>query len=262
VLAHAIGPDLHTPDYTYLKGDITRAYSDKVKEVKRSFVFLNLKDKNIPAALIVFDKVVSSRPDFRKFWLLHSIEAPVINGSEVTVIATGNGNDGKLINTTLLPEPNDREINPVGGPGKECWVFGTNYPSGPKYTRPNTYERAAWRIEVSPKKAAEENYFLNVMQVMDGNAQKVDVKKIDARKVVGVSISDRLVFFSRNAKVLDSTFAFSVRRKGDYKILLTDLTAGNWHVIRNGKEVRAVSVNETDGVLYFEGVQGDYTIRK
>ena len=36
VLAHSFGPDLDVPEYSYLKGDITSAYSDKVKDVRRS----------------------------------------------------------------------------------------------------------------------------------------------------------------------------------------------------------------------------------
>ena len=33
-LAHGFGPDACKPDYSYLKGDITQAYTDKVKEAK------------------------------------------------------------------------------------------------------------------------------------------------------------------------------------------------------------------------------------
>jgi heparin/heparan-sulfate lyase len=61
ILAHGLGPDAMVPDYTYLKSDITRAYSRKVKSVKPSFCFLNLGDTSVPAALIVYDKVVSSK---------------------------------------------------------------------------------------------------------------------------------------------------------------------------------------------------------
>ena len=62
VLAHGFGSDAQAPDYSYLKGDITRAYTRKVKEAKRSFVFLNLKSETVPAALIVYssDKRLSS----------------------------------------------------------------------------------------------------------------------------------------------------------------------------------------------------------
>ena len=115
-LAHDFGPDRNVPEYSYLKGDITDAYSDKVREVKRSFVFINLNDTadssaRIPATLIVFDKVVSSDPGFRKYWLLHSIEEPVIENNTFTVDRTLNGDSGRLHDTVLLPEPGNAEIS-------------------------------------------------------------------------------------------------------------------------------------------------------
>ena len=130
-LAHGFGPDACKPDYSYLKGDITQAYTDKVKEANRSFVFLNLHAAEVPAALIVFDKVVSSDPTFKKFWLLHSIEEPTIEGNRFIVRRTKNGDTGMLQNHVLLPEAGNAQIEKVGGKGKEFWVFGTNYPNQP-----------------------------------------------------------------------------------------------------------------------------------
>lgn len=75
-LAHGFGPDACKPDYSYLKGDITQAYTDKVKEAKRSFVFLNLHSTEVPGALIVFDKVVSSDPQFKKFRCCTASKSP------------------------------------------------------------------------------------------------------------------------------------------------------------------------------------------
>src|SRR5699024_32455 len=68
VLAHAIGSNKVEPDYSYLKGDLTEAYSDKVRKYARSFVFLNLKNTDHPAVLIVLDRVVVSDPNFKKYW--------------------------------------------------------------------------------------------------------------------------------------------------------------------------------------------------
>jgi len=264
VLANGFGPDSQAPDYSYLKGDITEAYSSKVKEVKRTFTFLNLKNNNMPAAFIVFDKLVSSSPSFKKFWLLHSIEEPVIKGNEVTISRTTNGDNGKMLITTLIPGMENTVLTPVGGPGKEFWVFGTNYGSEPTYKRENSYERAAWRIELSPKVQASEDYFLNVIQVMDNdNDQKLNVKRIDGDKVVGVQISDRVVIFSKSSEVMDGPFTFSINDNGTYKILLTDLLPGTWQVLKDNKVViPSISVRSDDGILYFEGTKGKYALKK
>jgi len=103
VLAHGVGPDPHTPDYTLLQGDITEAYSKKVRHVTRSFVFLNLRDEQVPAALIVFDRVVSADPAFRKYWLLHTLEEPRIDSTSAVVDCTEHGGSGRLTLDVLLP---------------------------------------------------------------------------------------------------------------------------------------------------------------
>ena len=259
VLAHGFGPGPAEPDFTYLKGDITAAYSAKVKEVKRSFVFLNMKNSNVPAVLIVFDKVVASNPDFKKYWLLHSIEEPRISGNEIIITRTEHGERGKLINTTLLPEPDNTEFTTVGGPGKEFWVAGRNFPLEPKPDC-DSHERGAWRVELCPKSAEEEDCFLNVMQVMDRETGTPhEVERIDCEKVVGLQIADRAVLFSRDSTVLDGVVDFSVSGSEPLNILVTDLAAGTWQVFRNGTmEIPATEVSESDGVLVFSGKPGNY----
>ncbi|MCG8306898.1 MAG: heparinase II/III family protein [Cytophagales bacterium] len=260
-LKHGFGPDPMEPDYSYLKGDITEAYSGKVSEVKRSFTFLNMKNDTIPAAFIVFDKVVSSDSSFKKYWLLHSIEEPRVEENEITIARTQNGDSGKLINTSLLPKPDNSIVRPIGGPGKEFWVFGKN-----EYTEPVrkdvANERGAWRVEISPKAEATTDYFLNVMQVMDnGIMGKLSVRQMEGDKVIGVKLQDRITFFSKDMSTLDRSFSFSIADNGTYKLLLTDLAPGTWQIKKNGKVFQsAIDVKGDDGTIYFEGDEGDYQL--
>jgi len=96
VTAHGFGPDPQTPDFTLLQGDITAAYGPKARQVTRSFVFFNLRNKQTPAALVAFDRVVSANPAFRKFWLLHALEEPKIDGASAIVDCTQHGATGRL----------------------------------------------------------------------------------------------------------------------------------------------------------------------
>jgi heparin/heparan-sulfate lyase len=262
VLATSVGPDKQIPEYSYLKGDITEAYSAKVKEMKRSFLFLNLKNKEIPAALIVFDKVVSSNASFKKFWLLHSIEEPAIHENRITIKRTNNGDTGMLVNTVLLPEANNADIVPVGGPGKEFWVFGTNYPQEPTNGKDEANERGAWRVEVSPRTAKTEDYYLNVMQVAGNDQQQLhEVKMIQGDKVVGAQIADRISMFSKSATLISDSFTFNVTTEGRYKYVLTDLDSGKWELKRNGEEyVDTFTVELNQGLVNFEGLAGEYQL--
>lgn len=260
VLASGFGTDSLAPDYSYLKGDITQAYSSKVKEVKRSFIFLNLKATQIPAVLIVFDKVVASKPEFKKYWLLHSIEEPSITGNTITIRRTLNGDSGKLVNTVLLPEISNAGIVPVGGPGKEFWVFGTNYPNEPADGKDEANERGAWRVEISPKKAAAEDYYLNVMQMMANNQNNMyEVKYLDGDKVIGVQIADRITTFSKNSLPVKSSFSVQASGTGTFKFVLTDLTPGTWEVTKDSLPYLSdLTVKAKDGILAFEGTEGTY----
>ena len=261
ILANGFGPDKKTPDYSYLKGDITEAYSDKVKEVKRSFTFLNLDNKKTPAVFIVFDKIVSSDKSFKKIWLLHSIEAPTINGNTFEIKRTLNGDSGKMITTTLLPSTNDIEINTVGGKGKEFWVFGENYPNEPTKRPDVANERGAWRVEVTPKTEKETDYFLNVIQITDNkNNNQLAITKINADQVIGVQVADRVVIYSKDFTTLKGSFSFEIKGKETYKILVTDLKEGSWKILKNGKQIETINVTSENGTLYFEGKKGHYKI--
>jgi heparin/heparan-sulfate lyase len=259
ILAHGFGPDYEKPEYTYLKGDITEAYSDKVKQVRRSFVFLNFKEQDVPAALIVFDKVISSNKEFKKYWLLHSIEEPEIDGQKITITRTKNGDRGKLVNTTLLPAADNAELKPVGGPGKEFWVFGKNYENNPTRHPDTANERGAWRVELTPKKASEKDHFFNVMQVMDREQKDIlEVEHLRSDSLEAAQIGDRVVAFSETTEVIDNPVNLSISNEGTYKILITDLDPGTWQIRRDGEVfIPAIPVRD-NGILYFEGKQGQY----
>ena len=271
-LAHGYGPDAHAPEYSYLKGDITKAYTSKVEDVRRSFVFLNLEPKGnadlnpegevteVPAVMIVYDHVVSADPAFRKYWLLHSIEEPQTGTQEFTVSRTKDGDSGKLHCSVLLPEA---DVTKVGGPGKEFWVFGENYPNAAT-TRPDPCnERGEWRVEVTPKAAAAEDSFLTVMQVMDNAVSSLPVQRIDGDKVVGAAVCGRVVMFRRDSGQLSESFSFEIPKSAGkkVKVLLTDLAEGAWTINRNGKVFKAdVTVTSEEGCIYFDAAPGQYRV--
>nr|WP_158606769.1 heparin/heparin-sulfate lyase HepB [Paenibacillus ginsengarvi] len=245
VLAHQFGPDTYKPDYSYIKGDITAAYSDKMKRFERSFLFLNFKNAAHPATLIVFDRVVSANADFRKYWLLHSIEEPHIEGGRTIVSRCEDGYNGQLVNDTLLPEPDNRHIAKVGGPGKEYWVFGTNYAND----YPGTKEQGEWRIELSPKSSSELDFFLNVMQVkdIDGPAP-LPTEKLESPALIGTFVGDWIVLFAKSGLRQPGEIELPDippgpgDEKREYSFLVADLEAGSWAV-----EERQADRDGTDG---------------
>jgi len=260
VLGHGFGPDAMQPDYTYLKGDLTRAYSEKIKAFERSFVFLNLKQADHPAALVVFDHVVSSNPAFRKAWLLHGLEEPEISGNRTVFKDSRKGYAGKLTVDTLLPVAADTDISKIGGPDQENWVDGVSYKA---LLRPGgCNEGGGWRIEVSPKTARETDYFLHVLQVGDHkpDMEALPVQSIETDTLAGLCLADRVVIFSKARNRSAAPVSFSFSGSGEYQILVADLQSGIWMVERDGKPVCTATVSIDDGVALFRGEAGAYRL--
>lgn len=261
VLGHGFGPDAKTPEYTYLKGDLAKAYSAKISGYERSFVFLNLGRSDVPAAMVVMDRVASSNPSFRKAWLLHGLEEPAIVGNRTVFKDTRKGYTGKLTTDTLIPAPEDTTITPIGGPGKESWVDGINYEV--RLRPEGVNEGGQWRIEVSPKTARTEDVFLHVLQTGEHtpvDAPALAVRKIETPTHVGAIVADRVVVLSRGRDRIGSAVAFSFTGDGESKILVADLKPGLWRVERDGQPAGEVTVSDASGVAYFGGRSGDYKL--
>jgi hypothetical protein len=263
VLAHAIGPDTLKPGYSYLKGELAEAYPGKTKSFRRSFVFLNLNNKEVPAAMIVFDHVNAIDKNFKKYWLMHCVEEPVIDGNSTKIKTSEKGYNGQLINSTLLPVFDNLIINKIGGKDGEFSVFGKDYPQVLKFEK-NSSDRAAWRIEVSPKEASNADNFLNVMQVMDydgGKHQPLITEKMEAGKLVGAKIADRIVFFSKCGDLISEPIKITIDRPS--KILVTDLVKGNWKITFSSEEKNSSRIIKNEKhLLYFEAGKGTYLLTK
>ena len=262
VLAHSFGPDSLQPDFSYLKGDITEAYSNKVKNFHRSFVFLNFKNTSIPAALVVFDNISTTDQSFKKCWLLHCVEEPTINENQISIERTEKGYSGKMLTTCLLPNKNDLLISSIGGAGKEYEVFGKNFPQTMNNQMISSGDSAVWRTEISPKKPALKNQFLNVMQVMDNNTNIPATNlplKIESAEFIGTKISNQIVLFSKDGNIINQTFQLTLTGDEELKVLITDVKKGNWQIQSKGLKL---VVKNDEQVLYFTAKKGNYTFTK
>ena len=267
MLARAWGPDDMCPRYAYLKGDITAAYSAKMESYQRSFLYLRMDDSHAPMALLVFDRVVSSNPEFKKTWLCHGLSDPIINGNRSiftnTMEIPGEGiycgrNNGKLTIDTLLPD--NPKINAVGGPGGWHTVDGVNYPA--KLPEGQRREGHGWRLEVSPSVPSKEDHFLHVLQVGDADgAEALPVQTIETEHIAGAILAQRVAVFSKH-NGFDKQADFSFTGEGNYEIHVADLQPGQWEICCNGQAVNSICVDEKECIAVFTGTAGSYTLTK
>lgn len=246
------------PPFSYLMGDITDAYSDKVSSYQRGFVFLNLEKENVPAALIVFDRIKAAATDYEKRWLLHSVNTPKVDGQTITITTTNGG--GQLVNRTLLPEKTTAER--IEG----FRVDGQEYNMRPElYT--NSEEQGRWRVEINPGSGQE--ILLNVMQVVDveknrGKELLATPLLMDAaRTMVGVRIDNRAVYFANSALPIRADTTLNID-SGPVELLVTGLASGKWIVtsLPGGAVIRQ-EVAESHGTLYLPATPaGTYVLKR
>ncbi len=214
-------------DYTYTMGDATKAYSSHKLEVfKRYVVYLRDHSYEHPA-VIIYDRVISKNAAFKKTYLLHSIEEPVINNGVVTIEGhsmSDKNNGGRLFNEALLPKNN--VINKVGGVRNSQEFYAADDGTGKPYNYSDEIkdkygqigyeairsessvarEAGEWRVEISPADSRLDDTFLNVMSVTDGDNRytRVHSEYVSTGNLDGVVIKDNdgeettLVLFKRN----------------------------------------------------------------
>lgn len=277
VIDHEFGPDKITPEYTYIRGDITAAYhSSKVDQVSRAMVFMPLDDNDYKAIMVIMDKVISKNASYKKKWLLHTQTEPEIMPGGAVVKSTralDNGDNiynGKLTLQTLLPV--NAEINKIGGDDKQYWVGdqskghqhfltnGVNIMPAAQYN--NGSIEAGWgRIEVSPPTASLEDKFLNVMAVSDANnnAAALNSVLITGTNLIGVKTAGKVIMFADVAQDrIQNNASFVVPGAEDTLcILITGVKAGRWK-ISNERHTWYVEASEDGGTLYFTAGSGTY----
>lgn len=145
-----------TDRYVFVVGDATRSYSPKkLKEFTRAFLFV------MPDCFVIFDRIESTNPDFRKRWLLHSINEPISSGAQFEI---SNDTTRMVLQTTMLGRV---DYLVVGGPGHEFEVEGVNYAPGKSY---DPREAGSWRLELSPHEPRVRDLFLTFAVVTQRNS--------------------------------------------------------------------------------------------
>ncbi|MGE5609937.1 MAG: hypothetical protein ACM359_11835 [Bacillota bacterium] len=162
------------PEYMYVAGDCTKAYAPaKVSLWTRQIVFLR------PHAFVIYDRVISTRPEYEKTWLLHCRNEPRIEG-DTTTIRQGKGT---LTVRTLLPEK--ASVRAIEGYTYRGQTF-----SEAKSALTDVANR--WRIEVAPSASQAEDRFVHVLFT----DQPVPTKLIKEGNRIGAVVGDCEIVFT------------------------------------------------------------------
>jgi len=178
-------------DYVYVAGDATACYQhgalkragqpdlpEKCDLATRQIAFLPANH------FVIFDRVVSTDPGYKKDWLLHTAHEPQIRNKTIRA----DHRKGRMFCTTMLPK--DAVLKPVGGPGREFWAAGKNWDIvRDGLSDENLALMGRWRVEVTPARARKKDVFLHVIQVGDDDlVETSQVELIESGDKYGVRV--------------------------------------------------------------------------
>ncbi len=272
VTAYGFGPDEISPEYSYISGDITNAYTEKAVNADRSMMFMETGIEGAPAVFMVMDKVTSDTADMKKKFLLQCLAEPEISDNAITISRGTLASDnytGEITSQILYPK--NYTINAIGGIGKQWFVDGYNFiPDGfdDATGKGTTRLDFGWgRIEISSDEDNETEYFLNVMYVNDkgkfDSVQKAEL--IENGCFLGGKLLNKITLFNKYEEKINGETSVLIPGNTSeiYDIALTGFNEGDWQIFDdNGGLVEEINVSKESGVLYFSGTPGEYTIKK
>lgn len=223
----------YTPEYTYVRGNASKAYSavklDQNNGFIRHLVFLRNPVFWSQPVSLVFDKVKTTiaKSGLTKRFILHSVNEPEPLGGQLTspghyrvnsnTITIRNG-AGMLFSQTLLPE--NAVISKVGGQDANGdyrflapvddgagGLVDRNFPPNPDPGVSNV-DMGAWRIEISAPSPQQQEYFFNVLSVADNlpGTQPPMVSNLSSNSAAVAELADTQIIAFNKMDDLSATF--------------------------------------------------------
>jgi heparin/heparan-sulfate lyase len=252
VISGAFGPNEQAPLYSYFSVDLTSAFTDKIEKYIRSFTFLNLKNEQIPAVLIILDNMTTSNASFKKYWQINTINSPTINTDNTVTLTNSIREDksiGKVTLKMLRPKTGNRDLEILSGDDSRS-VFGSDPFTAP---RPGMLETNGVRMMYSPINANKNDVFLTVFTMSDLNASELPLSMVELSKTFILTIGDdRVVVLNKTKGLLNELISDIVIQDNSRDLLVIGLKHGTWKITSNdGTVQRDVTVAADKNTAYF-----------
>jgi heparin/heparan-sulfate lyase len=145
-----------------VRGQRDSELPQKCSLATRQLVFL------MPNHFVIFDRVTTTDPGYRKDWLIHTADEPIVDGD----LIRADHREGRMFCRTLLPA--GAKLTQIGGAGKEFQAAGKNWSIKAGNLKPEQLAiMGQWRVEVTPTTANKQDVFLHVIQVGPQDVQSI-----------------------------------------------------------------------------------------
>ncbi len=259
------------PDYAYIAGDLTPAYSKtgKVSSYERRMltVYDTADHENEKLYFFVYDNITTNSASTQKKFLLHVPNDPDVSGNRVTVT---NDQGGRLVLQNVFGGDSitkDGGVvyhpNPTPGEPDVYDPFASrNYlVNGSQIANANTHDDGFWgRVEIKTNTSSANSELLNAMYVCDATDDpELTAQSISSSNVKGTVLGNTAAVFVKTSTPL--SYSFSVPGSGTKWFYVSGVADGNWKIKRNGTTVYE-SKPAQGGLLIFDAQTGTIEIIK
>ena len=192
------------PLFAYAASDATGTYRpEKCVQMIRQFLYV------APDHFVIFDRVVSTKAEYPKKWLLHTSNEPTVTDRTFRA----DQDEGRVF--CRVHYPSDAQLVKIGGPGREFWADGKNWPLSdnwwdrfPRHLPAEQRENqivpetmGRWRVEVHPGAAREQDYFLHLIQAADQSVEEMvdsEMREVEDRIELTFTVGERTYTIALN----------------------------------------------------------------
>ncbi|WP_341834640.1 hypothetical protein WJU16_16805 [Chitinophaga pollutisoli] len=255
VMSGAYGPLAQKPAFSYFKADLTGAYSSKMSQYARGFLFLNLFREDVPAIIILTDDMTTADPSFKKYWQINTLQQPQTTGDTWVLRNALKGLEGNTHVQMLVPAAGARKLEVLAGADANS-TFGNRFEV--KSTKP---EASAYRMMVTPVEARDRDKFLTVFQMAEGDAKPLPLQFREDNGMYQLTVADRVVCMSANAADADAAFTVEVPAGASWQVVLAGLKPGFWNIRQEGGTVHFnTDVVAGNNTVHFTAGAGKYVV--
>ncbi len=225
VIAAGFGPDRMKPLVSHFAVDLKGAYSPKVEEYKRGYVFWNTGRAEEPAIVVIYDVIRSSGASFRKDLQFNTFGVPKKTDKGFVTTNRNAAGEGHVYLDMLTP-----------GVGMEVksGVAARTY-GGVTYELPlpEDWIAEASRVVFTPEKAQRDDTFVTVLRAVPDDAKPSPASCKVFGPALAVFCGGATTVFPVDSALLSREFTIEIPGGETGKLLATCLAAGTWSV--NGK---------------------------
>ncbi len=226
VIASGFGPDRMKPLVSYFAVDLKGAYSAKVEDYKRNFVFWNTGRAGEPAIIVIYDAIRSADASFRKDLQFNTFGKPEKTASGFVTTNRNPAGVGHVYLDMLTPGVK-MEIKT----GAAARTYGdVTY----QLPLPEDWIADASRVVFTPEKPSKGDTFVTVLRAVPDDAKPSPASCLASGPVLTVFCGETATVFPADGVLLKK--GFNVEIPAAFKnghLLATNLAAGKWTV--NGK---------------------------